>query len=158
MLPYETCFPTQDAHQFVAEIADSKQLCSPSKISRAWVYCQTQREEFLSYLYIARHFQLGIFFNIVYGGLLMQFWCFSRGNARAPVSQMGKHGYCLWDTSYVLWIHFLMKNIPICFLQALPGDDARLVLAKHDTGTLFGGCCLFHNFSLSLVPCHCDVF
>lgn len=30
-----------------------------------------------------------------------------------------------------------MKNIPICFLPALPGDDTHLVLAKHDTRTLF---------------------
>ena len=97
------------------------------------------------------------FFNIVYGGFLMQFWRFSRCNVCAPVSQMGKHSYCLWDTSYVLWIHFKM-NIPICFLPALPGDDAHLVLAKHDTGTLFGGCCLLHNFSLSLVHCHRDIF
>lgn len=42
------------------------------------------------------------FFNIVCGGFLMQFWRFSRGNAHAPVAQMGKHSYCLWDTSHVL--------------------------------------------------------
>lgn len=58
---------------------------------------------------------------------------------------MSKHSCCLWDTSYVLWIHSLLKNIPICFLPALPGDNAHLVLAKHDTGTLFGGCYFFHN-------------
>lgn len=26
------------------------------------------------------------FFNIIYGGFVMQFWRFSRGNAHAPVS------------------------------------------------------------------------
>lgn len=98
------------------------------------------------------------FFNIAYGGFLMQFWRFSWGNMHAPVSQMDKHSYCLWDTLYVLWINFLMKSISICFLSALQGDDAHLVFAKHDTGTLFGGHCLFHHFSLSLVPCHCNIF
>lgn len=79
----------------------------------------------------------------------MQFWSFFRGNACAPVSQMVKHSYCLWDKSHVLGIHFLMRNIPICFLPAPPEDDAHLVLAKHDIGTLFGGAVL------SAIPvCH----
>lgn len=75
----------------------------------------------------------------------MQFWRFFRGNACAPVSQMGKHSYCLWGKSHVLGIHFLMRNIPIGFLPAPPEDDAHLVFAKPDIGTRFGGCCPFHN-------------